>query len=103
MYPTESPALQSHRAKLLDVAVRLAEHQPFHAITRNQLAVEAGVAQGIVSAAFGGMEGLRTALMQRAVEEPLLRLLASGIASMHPVAMAAPPELRQQALSAAHT
>lgn len=103
MYPPESTALSSHRANLLDIAVRLSEEKPFYSITRNQLAVEAGVAQGVVSAAFGGMEGFRQSLMYHAIDQRQLRLLASGIAAMHPVALAAPAELRQEALSAVHT
>ena len=63
------------------------------------VAAEAGVAMGSVNHHYGTMQVLRDAVMQRAVEEEQLELIAQGIAMGDNIAKSAPLELRQRALT----
>lgn len=84
---------------ILDTAYKMAQRDGFAAITRDGVAAEAGVAMGSVNHHYGTMRVLRDAVMQRAVEEEQLELIAQGIAMGDNVAKSAPLELRQRAIS----
>lgn len=84
---------------ILDTAYKMAQRDGFAAITRDGVAAEAGVAMGSVNHHYGTMQVLRDAVMQRAVEEEQLELIAQGIAMGDNVAKSAPLELRQRAIS----
>lgn len=84
---------------ILDTAYKMARRDGFAAITRDGVAAEAGVAMGSVNHHYGTMQVLRDAVMQRAVEEEQLELIAQGIAMGDNVAKSAPLELRQRAIS----
>ncbi|UTC25984.1 TetR family transcriptional regulator [Phage vB_KsaM-C1] len=84
---------------ILDTAYKMAQRDGFAAITRDGVAAEAGVAMGSVNHHYGTMQVLRDAVMQRAVEEQQLELIAQGIALGDNVAKSAPLELRQRALT----
>lgn len=84
---------------ILDTAYKMAQRDGFAAITRDGVAAEAGVAMGSVNHHYGTMQVLRDAVMQRAVEEEQLELIAQGIALGDNVAKSAPLELRQRALT----
>lgn len=84
---------------ILDTAYKMAQRDGFAAITRDGVAAEAGVAMGSVNHHYGTMQVLRDAVMQRAVEEEQLELIAQGIAMGDNVAKSAPLELRQRALT----
>lgn len=83
---------------ILQTAYKMAQRDGFAAITRDGVAAEAGVAMGSVNHHYGTMQVLRDAVMQRAVEEEQLELIAQGIALGDNVAKTAPLELRQRAL-----
>lgn len=83
---------------ILDTAYKMAQRDGFAAITRDGVAAEAGVAMGSVNHHYGTMQVLRDAVMQRAVEEEQLELIAQGIAMGDNVAKSAPLELRQRAI-----
>lgn len=84
---------------ILDTAYKMAQRDGFAAITRDGVAAEAGVAMGSVNHHYGTMQVLRDAVMQRAVEEEQLELIAQGIAMGDNIAKSAPLELRQRALT----
>jgi len=84
---------------ILDTAYKMAQRDGFAAITRDGVAAEAGVAMGSVNHHWLRMEALRDAVMQRAVEEENLEMIAQGIALGHDIAKSAPLELRQRALT----
>ena len=84
---------------ILDTAYKMAQRDGFASITRDGVAAEAGVAMGSVNHHYGTMQVLRDAVMQRAVEEEQLELIAQGIAMGDNVAKSAPLELRQRAIS----
>lgn len=88
-----------NKEHILDTAYKMAQRDGFAAITRDGVAAEAGVAMGTVNTHFGVMGNLRDAVMQRAVEEEQLELIAQGIAIGDTVAKAAPLALRKRALT----
>ena len=83
---------------ILDTAYTMAQRDGFGALTRDGVAAEAGVAMGTINHHWLRMEALRDAVMQRAVEEKNLEMIAQGIALGHDVAKSAPLKLRQAAL-----
>lgn len=97
-YPQGSKTLREHRALILDVALRHASAKGLAAITRAEIAEEAGIATGIVNAAYGTMQQLRRAVMRAAIEREVLAVVAGGLAAMDPQALKAPQELRARAL-----
>jgi AcrR family transcriptional regulator len=89
---------------VLDAGLALAERHGLQAVTRPRVAAESGLSVGTVSNAFGTMDGLRDAVVAAVVEtcdsSPVrLPVLAQALAERHPVALAAPPELKQRALA----
>ncbi len=88
------------RDKILIHAVRLAAKQGFEQITRLKVAKSARVSPGSVSYHFQDMKGLRTAVIEEALNTSNLAVLAQGIVARHPIALAAPIGLRLAALSA---
>ena len=84
---------------ILDTAYKMAQRDGFAAITRDGVAAEAGVAMGSVNHHYGNMQVLRDAVMQRAVEEEQLELIAQGMAMGDNVAKTAPLALRKRALT----
>lgn len=85
---------------LLDVAIELAKAHGLARITREQIATQAEVSPGLVSARLGTMEAMRRTIMRNAITREILPIIAEGIATRDRFALEAPEELRQRA--AAH-
>lgn len=96
-------------AKILNAALALADRHGLRHLTRSAVAREAGVSAGSVSN-FGReqsdqspdrdhMSRLRAAVMRAAIDRGILSVLAEGVATGDPVAMAAPADLRATALA----
>lgn len=84
---------------ILEVAYTMAQRDGFGTLTRDGVAAEAGVAMGSVNHHYGTMQVLRDAVMQRAVEEENLELIAQGIALGDTIAKSAPLDVRTKALA----
>lgn len=89
----------SSKQQILDAAVRLAESLGYNKITRDAVADEAGVACGLVNYHFKNMVDLREAIIEHAVANKLYNVIAQGIVSGHPVALAASDTLKKKALN----
>lgn len=100
MYKTDSKTLAAHRAKLLGVALEMAEADHYTRVTRDGLAAKAGVANGIVTATFGTMTQFRRDLMRHAVGVGCLRVIGQGLAQGCPHAQKADASVRQAAMQA---
>ena len=83
--------------ELLDVALRLAEKNGLHALTRDSIAAEAKVSPALVTARLGTMEAMRRSVMRAAIRHRCLRVVAEGIVSGDKHARKADPSLRQAA------
>lgn len=84
---------------ILEVAYVMAQRDGFGSLTRDGVAAEAGVAMGSVNHHWGKMSALREAVMQRAVEEENLEIIAQGIALGDKIANSAPREIRVKAVN----
>jgi AcrR family transcriptional regulator len=82
---------------VLNAAIRCAEEDGWHYITRAKTARLADVAVGTVNNAYGDVTALKDAVMQAAIDRRLLPILAEGLAFGNPVAKSAPEELRLEA------
>lgn len=96
MYKSEK--VRNRTRAVLDAAIALAERTGMQAVTRPRVAAESGLSVGTVSNAFGTMDALRDAVLSAAVERELVAIVAQGLAARHPIALNAPPALRQRAL-----
>lgn len=80
-------------------AWELAKAGGLKAVTRRKVAQAIGMSVGTVNNACGTMDALRNQVLQRAVEEGNLDLLAQGIAAQNPIALGAPADLKAKALA----
>lgn len=85
--------------ELLAVALRLAAADGWRSLTRESIALAAGVSPGLVSARLGTMEQLRRSVMRAAVTQRCVAVVAQGLAMRDKQALKADAELR--ALAAA--
>lgn len=87
------------RDNILEVAFTMAQRDGFGTLTRDGVAAEAGVAMGSINHHWKVMSALRDAVMQRAVEEENLEIIAQGIALGDKIANSAPREIRVKAVN----
>ncbi len=80
--------------QILDAAVKLAERRGLGGLTRTMIAKAARVAPGSVSYHLGDMDDARNAIMAHAVVKENVRVVAHGLITNHPQALAAPEALR---------
>ncbi len=83
---------------ILNGALTVAQNDGWRAVTRDRVAEEAGVGAGSVNTVFGTIDALRGAVMHEAVQRQILPIIAQGLADRHPIARAAPVELKKRAL-----
>jgi len=88
------------KALILDAAVNLAQLFGYPGLTISKVARVAGVSSPLVSFYFYCTDDLLTAVMQEAVRRRILSIVAEGLAHRHPVAIAAPLSLKQEAAAA---
>jgi AcrR family transcriptional regulator len=79
---------------LLDIAVRLAAADGWRTITREAIAVAAGVSPALVSQRLGTAAAIRRAVMRAAVTQRVVRVVAEGLAVDDPHARKADRALR---------
>lgn len=80
--------------ELIDVALRLAAADGWRSLTRERIAVAAGVSPALVSARLGTMDQMRRSVMRAAVKQRVVAVVAEGLALRDKHAMAADESLR---------
>lgn len=85
--------------ELTTVAMVLAQRRGYLAVTREMIAEHAKVSPALVSHYLGTMKNLRRTMVRKAIDEPVLSVLAQAIAARDTHAMRAPDELRKRALA----
>jgi AcrR family transcriptional regulator len=90
----------TRRELILEAAMRVAEKVGYNRVTREQIALAAGVAKATVSLRLGTMEKTRQTLMKRAVAVGHAAVVAQGLALRDKYALKASEELKKRA--AAH-
>lgn len=98
---TKNKRLSPHvrAVELTAVALQLAKTHGLGKLTRDQIAIEAGVAPGLVSLRLGTMPQMRRSIMRAAVAGEVLEVVAEGLAQRPPDqhALAAPESVRRAA------
>lgn len=84
---------------IIETAYHITKREGFAALTRDGVADEAGIARGAINHQFGTMDELRDAVMQLAIEDGELPIIAHGLSIGHPVARTAPDDIKRQALN----
>ena len=92
-------AIENRDSRILDAAIHCAKEDGFQWITRERVAARAGVSAGTINSAYKTMRDLKRAVLQYAVQTGVVEIVAQGLAEGHPIARAAPPELRDKAAS----
>lgn len=87
------------RALMLDAGLMIALYKGFDKVSRKDVAHVVGLSESLLSQ-FWTADEFHAALMERAIEERNLKVIAQGIVSEHPLALAAPLDLRRAALDA---
>jgi len=86
----------SSKTAILAAAVTLARRHGLFKFSRIEVAEEAEVGESTVSYHFGTMEKLRTAIVQYAVKNEILSILADARASRESVGVPMSEELRNK-------
>lgn len=87
-------------ARILRAAVRLARAHGFRNYSRDEVAALADVAEGSISYRFGNFAKLQDAVIEWAIKQKDLPLIAQGIVAKHPLIKNIPDELRRAACNA---
>lgn len=77
------------QTSILEAAADLARRNGYQLITQNDISKAANVSHGLITHYFGSMENLRSQLMQWAIDNGNMRILAQGLSTSHPIALAA--------------
>lgn len=86
------------RCNILEAAYQLAQLDGWTNFKRDDVAEKAGVATGSVSHHFRTMDGLRDAVMRKAIQTECLSIVADGLAARNKYAQSAPEGLKRQSL-----
>lgn len=97
---TEDTAM---KLAILRVAVQLAKAKGFRNFSRADVAEGAKTATGTVSYHYRDMTGLRRSVMQFAIDNEVLEVVAQGLVERNSLALRAPDELKRKAARAIMT
>ena len=95
LFRSRLPAVD-RKQQLIDAALPLAERYGFDSVSRTMVAAAARVSESLLSRYWTAPD-FQAALLEAAIQRENLTVLAQGLAARHPVAQAAPLELRQAA------
>lgn len=83
---------------IIQAALKVSERTGYCHVRRQDVAIEAGVSEGLVSQYLGTMSKLKRTVMRHAVIEKRLAIIAQGLVNKDPHAMKAPLEVREAAI-----
>lgn len=89
---------QLRREQILDAAITLSLKIGYRSITRDAVAGEAGISSSLIAHYFPVMEDLKTKVMEYAIEDERLAILAQGLAINDPLTLAIPDELKNRVI-----
>lgn len=94
-------APEERRAQILNEAVKIATKHGYTTLTRNNVAEAAGVTNGLVSHYFGSINGLKDAVVQKALSDSIFPILAQAILAKDPNVSNISQSLKRRAMLAA--
>lgn len=83
---------------LIDWGLGEATRVGLEGVWREPAAAAVGCSVGMVNWVFGNMEGYRDAIVAESIVAECLPVLGAAVAKRHPLALAAPAELKRKAL-----
>lgn len=86
------------REQIIVSGLMLLCEQGLLGVTRNAVAEKAGVSPALVSHYMGTITQFRDLLVQVAIDREVSGAVAHALAAMHPVALAAPQEVKTKAI-----
>lgn len=89
---------QFRKRQIFETALRLAEQEGYHKISRPAIAKAANVSTNLVTYYFKSVTKLQNELMRMAIERQIISIVADGIYLRHDSALNAPTPLKQKAL-----
>jgi AcrR family transcriptional regulator len=89
------------REQLLACAIHCAADGRLYKMTLDDVADRADVSRALIIHYFRSMQGLRDAVVRKAIRDTNLPLLAQAVVSRDPLIKEAPRRLRQQAIEEA--
>jgi AcrR family transcriptional regulator len=87
------------KARILEVALKLAEKEGYQNIRRNKIAELAGVCYTLINWHFKSISNLKNTVMKEAVERQILPIIAQGLLLKNPEAMNAPEDVKQKVIN----
>ncbi len=87
----------TRRAALLETTIHLSESMGYLCVSRDAIAVRAGVSAALVSHYLGPIESIRRAVMVAAVDREILPIIAQGLTVGDEIAVRAPDYLKRKA------
>lgn len=85
---------EDRRVQILQAAVAVATRTGYHTLTRDTVAAEARMSVGLMYRHFTSMDDLKRSVMEEAIRQRNLPILAQGLAIQDRTAQGAPEELR---------
>jgi AcrR family transcriptional regulator len=92
-----NPALR--RKHVLNIAIELARTKDYSQITRGDIASAANVSPALISHYFDGIKALQTVILKAAIKREIPEIVAQGLVRRDPIAVQAPKELKDRAIS----
>jgi AcrR family transcriptional regulator len=86
------------KLRILQAAISLAREGGFSKVTRDNVALAAGVATGLLYHYYDSIDDVKSKVLEVAIEAEDAELLKCGIVAAHPTALGAPDELKKRAL-----
>ena len=96
---TPKAPIHQRRDQILTAAVSMTQTHGYKGVTRDGIAQLAGISQGLVNRYFGTMAALMSEVMKVAVAQRILPVIVQGIAHDDPVALAAPADVKADAMA----
>ena len=90
---------EARKDQILIAAVELAKEVGYNKMTRDAIAIKAGVSMGLVTHYFETMTQLRRDVVRYARNNDIPEIIAQGIANQDPHAKKAPPALKEKAIA----
>lgn len=89
--------IENRDERIISAALQLAEADHYNFITREGVALAAGVSPATINNVYGTMVGLKRAVLTAAVERRVVPVVAQGLGDRHQIVMDAPEDLRREA------
>lgn len=96
--PSRASSPTMRKMQILNVAVSLAAARGYANLSRGEVAEAAGVSVPLVSKHFRSLGLLKQAVMEHAIQNEILPLIAQGLANKHELVINASEELKEKAL-----